>query len=1173
MKSKIILIPLLFILTTCEINPRIEKILNAVIDPKSCTTVPFGDGLCMKVGADGEYARCSKETGNNHCSMEEANAQCTEIKKFITENCTNDDQCYTNNCVNQQCTYKGNGSPCTKDKECEQASYCRFEGGMGTCTPFLTENGDCSATGDKCSPQFFCSSESKCAPRGVKKDDEDASNPEECQSFKLNKEGTKCSSNYNLTLPEDFLAKKKSAIFKNIMWNSVKLSDLTGKNFGDEDLLNKMLYDIEAEYLAKSGSTEQIWECARPLIKDLMIFDTQQHLEYTLIDSGIKKFLGINKDTLTCKAKTGTSSVCYELTRDEDYNAIESYMGCGTDERCFKTADEKGECKKTPKLLGQKCGEDSECLTLKCNLGTCSYKEDGQSCASDYECGMNSYCGEGQCKQYGRFIGDPCDTSKRCSPQYVCVDGQCQKIGTLAVGELVADEKLCASFKMDEDYKCTDNYDLSKDDDFRKHEIASVYRSIDFTNTKLSNYDSDNFGNLQILKDLLKRKTLRAIDEKYDQTTYTCAEPIVREFSVLGVSQKYALNDYDLAQFVNISYEKPPEYKCDYSFDNDFCFETTYDEHVKPVKNDFHYCNKEKGHFCFAKSNVSSSRFECDEVKKFDGERCNGNEDCYSGSCRDETCATIRDDEQGSCQTDDQCGQKSFCGKNNTCVKYILEENAPCDGVNTKCSPQFVCAESHCLKKGEKEDGESVTDGFQCKSFKKDKDNLCTREYTNSSSTDYLAKLYAEEFPLINWNQVKLSIYDHPNMGSLKIFEEITQIKKDELTQLIGIANAECVMNSYEEYLAMATTNQREYDLTPLDKKNHFNLPESEITCKNVNPKKGLLSDAYKTFCYTSVEVGERRKWETLNLVKCDKKKLEYCYDNDENSDPLKVSTCSKLKKFLNADCAKDEECFTGECKMTKCVYKEDNQNCTTNAECGLNSYCQYYFDETTGDEKQVCTPYVTHLNDPCSDTKACSPQYICLKNTCKAKGNIKNGDSADVEEQCQSFKRDPITGKCTGTYDSDSFEDQIRQMKSQKFKNLNWVGAKKSVYAATNMGDEKILELYLKHWFASYEKKNETDLSECILPTLREVALLGQHDKYALPEDLIKKVLNIEQHQKEADKSSDVWKYILIVLAVLVVGAVAVIGFLYFYKVGRKDVTAETIEKEIGDNFVPAAE
>ena len=86
------------------------------------------------------------------------------------------------------------------------------------------------------------------------------------------------------------------------------------------------------------------------------------------------------------------------------------------------------------------------------------------------------------------------------------------------------------------------------------------------------------------------------------------------------------------------------------------------------------------------------SNVKCAKLKKFIGEDCSTDSDCYSGLCKFTKCSYLPNGEL--CQFDSQCGEKSYCGdnatvQNKTCMEYQITEGSICGAI--QCSPQFSC--------------------------------------------------------------------------------------------------------------------------------------------------------------------------------------------------------------------------------------------------------------------------------------------------------------------------------------------------------------------------------------------------------------------------------------------------------------------------------------------------
>ena len=104
-----------------------------------------------------------------------------------------------------------------------------------------------------------------------------------------------------------------------------------------------------------------------------------------------------------------------------------------------------------PKIHGESCNTNSDCITKNCIKNKCTGKEDGQSCDEDYECGKQSFClrNNKTCTRYANK-NENCSDDLKCSFGYECVgteDGamKCIEQFSVKVGGKAEATKLCES--------------------------------------------------------------------------------------------------------------------------------------------------------------------------------------------------------------------------------------------------------------------------------------------------------------------------------------------------------------------------------------------------------------------------------------------------------------------------------------------------------------------------------------------------------------------------------------------------------------------------------------------------------------------------------------------------------------------------------------------------------
>ena len=108
-----------------------------------------------------------------------------------------------------------------------------------------------------------------------------------------------------------------------------------------------------------------------------------------------------------------------------------SIKKCKTiDQKCnFDETTKKGTCQYLPASLpaGEKCVNDTVCISGKCSGGVCQGKKETEDCENTYDCNIGLYCKDKKCKKV-LAVNDTCTDEDECGYDSLCYDGKCQKM-------------------------------------------------------------------------------------------------------------------------------------------------------------------------------------------------------------------------------------------------------------------------------------------------------------------------------------------------------------------------------------------------------------------------------------------------------------------------------------------------------------------------------------------------------------------------------------------------------------------------------------------------------------------------------------------------------------------------------------------------------------------------
>ncbi|MCQ2816971.1 MAG: dickkopf-related protein, partial [archaeon] len=505
---------------------------------------------------DMEYYHCNSEQKTICVLTNDTFGECQPVKKFLNEACEKGEDCYTGKCSEiGKCKYKEIGDSCKHNKECNTLSYCNNK--TLVCDGYADHEDD-NCTEKECSPQFECIN-GKCLLKAQKEDDEYAETASLCKSFKLDPNTHKCTSKYDDSL-EDLIAKFVSVIYPGINWKAVKYSDYKGKNYGSLLLLNRVWDKLQTMYWDKYRDD---WSCATPVMKEMQIYNQSE--EFTLSDSDIKEFLNLtgggpepDPEDLPESHKCYESpfnNTCYkQFTNDKTTRIIEQFGRCNTEQTyCFLNNENWG-CGGFKEFVGAKCSKSDDCFTNKCVDGICKYKDSGEKCNSDKECGIEYYCNsEPICTSYVTEGKEKCSAESKCSPKFVCDGGYCQNKGELEDGIKTTISERCQSFKI-VNGTCNSDYNLTDVNDKISQQKSKIFPQIDWKG-KLSDFEGENLGNLDFFY-MIFDATKKEMEDKYGEANWKCAKDVKEQISIFGAKSKFSFTDEEIQKYIDSKKKK-----------------------------------------------------------------------------------------------------------------------------------------------------------------------------------------------------------------------------------------------------------------------------------------------------------------------------------------------------------------------------------------------------------------------------------------------------------------------------------------------------------------------------------------------------------------------------------------------------------------------------------------
>lgn len=132
--------------------------------------------------------------------------------------------------------------------------------------------------------------------------------------------------------------------------------------------------------------------------------------------------------------------------------------------------------------------------------------------------------------------------------------------------------------------------------------------------------------------------------------------------------------------------------------------------------------------------------------------------------------------------------------------------------------------------------------------------------------------------------------------------------------------------------------------------------------------------------------------------------------------DKALTGLCITPLKLDGEKCSAPEECYSGNCKDSVCVGKDENVSCAQTEECKKDLYCSF-------DLNKVCKKYKKE-GEPCSVGNECDFGLDCGSSTyqeakkCVKMYSLKNGDYSDNKNLCETgyFYGTLADSKCSST-------------------------------------------------------------------------------------------------------------------------------------------------------------
>ena len=230
----------------------------------------------------------------------------------------------------------------------------------------------------------------------------------------------------------------------------------------------------------------------------------------------------------------------------------------------------------------------------------------------------------------------------------------------------------------------------------------------------------------------------------------------------------------------------------------------------------------------------------------FLGDKCEKEEECYSGTCKNGTC--VRKEDGDSCKYHKQCGDKSFCSFNEdgsvaVCKKYSFE-GEECKGLELQCSPQFVCINGKCEKKGTKDVGTAVSFATECKSFLARTINgalVCADDYNETHRSDISMKWIAERYPNMTWDGIKLSDRSGMNYGYKDILEKVYAVADKENLGYCNASTWKCARVPASELTLLTLYQTSQYTLNDTELKDFLFTEKKNEDPKGWSTKKKII--------------------------------------------------------------------------------------------------------------------------------------------------------------------------------------------------------------------------------------------------------------------------------------------------------------------------------------------
>lgn len=414
---------------------------------------------------------------------------------------------------------------------------------------------------------------------------------------------------------------------------------------------------------------------------------------------------------------------------------------------------------KNPSYPGGKCESDINCLSGVCQDNICKDSEIGEECFFHENCPLNSACVNGKCREYLRE-GESCSESYECQFDFFCNQKtkKCEKLFKYKDGEEITGllletenkENLCISggfitLKLEDEknhYFCETlkNIDLTCNDNcsYIKASDNEIFSSEDKCLCGYNKYRSKHcvLGNADpVYKDYLSKKKLFLSNKEFTQKCHTlerdlndiCYELVNTN---LTVSFRNYVKFYNNAKILALQHHRLHE--------ADSCIkEAVFKYESSPVFSltqscPIVTCNENNPNCLFGNNPLNENGTNI--TIKLNTKVCSQNEICsLSGTDKliDTSLIMSREYLEGQCMIyQGNKGIKRYpgeeCGINSDCkIEGSFCKNGKCTGIKEgdycnkteQCLVGFYCNKEKKICQGQKNEGETCLEGWDCKNY------------------------------------------------------------------------------------------------------------------------------------------------------------------------------------------------------------------------------------------------------------------------------------------------------------------------------------------------------------------------------------------------------------------------------------------------------------------------